>query len=209
MYSSAPIFLPPLRASGKWLKRLACCCFADDVWQTIFLDWMPFDVVIIVRRHYGCCCCCGCLVVIFFSSCILVQFSGDTTQSCVCISVEKRGRNFKWLVLDFFFALLFVAVLFVARYLFTAHLETVLDCALNKWRTKLTLPLSPFGYAMLFIYLLIFPYIFFFAASLRFSPLLGSFGAFLHLTWSTTHYLCDNVWWRNLHMTVTVDIFAV
>lgn len=166
------------------------------------------------RRLCLCCCCrcscCHCHLFLFSSSFNFLV----TRRNHVCVFVYLLKNvvaiSNGWCYIYFFY-LLSSLLLFVARYLFTAHLETVLDCALNKWRTKLTLPLSRFGYAMLFIYLLILP---FFFSSLIFNSLLSisairfafcSFGAFV-LAWSTTHHLCDNIWWRNLHMTVTVDI---
>lgn len=62
---------------------------------------------------------------------------------------------------------------------------------------------------MSFIYLLIFHF-FFLNISSVFQPVRPLYVAFLHSTWPwSTHYSCDNIWWWNLHMTVTVDILCV
>lgn len=57
---------------------------------------------------------------------------------------------FRWKTWSQFQVLVFYFLCVVARYLFTAHLETVLVCALNKWRTKSTLPCYSFTCLLIF-----------------------------------------------------------
>lgn len=90
-------------------------CHVDDVWQTIFLNWMPFDVVI-VRRHY---------IVVGFSHFFFhfVRaadfFSRDFWwhEAIMCVYLLKNVVAISSAGV--------ISFCFVARYLFTAHLETV------------------------------------------------------------------------------------
>lgn len=158
-----------------------------------------------VRRHHSSftrffvlsfvhgCCCFHAFFAHFFCS-----LSVDTARNHVCTVVEKRGRNFKW-----WRVVLFVSSLFI-------HCPPR-----NRW--YYALKINEESNSLFLFLLLAMPYYLF--TCLFFSHFFRCCCCFilvcvrvllrfLHLTWST-HYLCDNVWWRNLHMTVTVDISLV
>lgn len=171
-----------------------------DVWRTIFLDSTSVDVVLsFVRcRHY---------VRFFLSS--FVEISGDMMQTCVCVRHENVVAISSGWSVYVICGWLFIhcpprnEVMYIA---FWINEERKLTLYLFLLSSLLLFENA----AMLFIYLLIFPFFSsHFIISLpptHHSPPFGpSFARFLHYHGRHIIYAIT-FWWQNLHMTVTVDI---
>lgn len=183
---------------------------------------MPFDVVIVfiaitlhclfslirsliaiaVFLHFFCfapfgsCCCC--------SSPSSFVVSVDTACNHVCTLVEKRGRNFKWWRVVLFGSSLFIHCPPRNRW----YCALKINEEPNSIHLLLLLAMLRYLFTWWFFFSTLFQLVFFSNFCKYSCADVACLFRFLHLIW-WTHYLCDNVWWWNLHMTVTVDILPV